>query len=137
MVELIWNLHGTHPQGECVVVAVLDTGVAYEDYTDASGPYCQAPDLAGTNFVQGYDFVNNDAHPNDDLWPWGHGTHVAGTIAQTTNNGYGVACVAFDCSIMPVKIADAADFEPGVKNMQKYITYLGSSNILRVKLLYP
>lgn len=106
--------------GTGVIVAVLDTGVAYENY----GPYCQAPDLAGTNFVLGYDFVNNDAHPNDDNWPlpmpWGHGTHVAGTIAQTTNNNDGFAGVAFDCSIMPVKIADAAgsyydnDFKDGV-----------------------
>ena len=85
--------------GNGVVVAVLDSGVAYENY----GPYCQAPDLAGTTFVQGYDFVNDDAHPNDDNT---HGTHVAGTIAQTTNNDYGVAGVAFDCSIMPIKVAN-------------------------------
>ncbi|RLE15192.1 hypothetical protein DRI96_00280, partial [Candidatus Aerophobetes bacterium] len=83
-----------------VIVAVLDTGVAYEDY----GSYKQAPDLAGTNFVSGYDFVNDDSHPNDDN---GHGTHVTGTIAQTTNNGVGVAGVAFNCSIMPVKVLDA------------------------------
>jgi serine protease len=83
--------------GEGVVVAVIDSGVAYEDY----GVYCQAPDLAGTTFVQGYDFVNGDTHPNDDN---GHGTHVAGTIAQATNNDYGTAGVAFDCAIMPVKV---------------------------------
>ncbi len=83
-----------------VVVAVVDTGVAYEDY----GVYQQAPDLAGTSFVAGYDFVNNDSHPNDDA---GHGTHVTGTIAQTTNNSLGVAGIAFDCSIMPVKVLNA------------------------------
>lgn len=83
--------------GEGVIVAVLDTGVAYEDYSI----YRKAPDLANTNFVSGYDFINNDAHPNDDN---SHGTHVAGTIAQSTNNNYGVAGVAYDCSIMPVKI---------------------------------
>jgi len=86
--------------GSSVIVAVLDSGVAYEDY----GSYQQAPDLAGTNFVAGYDFVNDDSHPNDDN---GHGTHVTGTIAQTTNNGIGVAGIAFNCSIMPVKILDA------------------------------
>jgi len=84
-------------KGEGVIVAVLDTGVAYEDYSI----YAQAPDLADTNFIQGYDIVNNDAHPNDDE---GHGTHVAGTIAQSTNNGIGAAGVAYDCSIMPVKV---------------------------------
>ncbi|MFQ6043748.1 MAG: S8 family serine peptidase, partial [Candidatus Poribacteria bacterium] len=80
-----------------VIVAVLDTGVAYEDYDI----YLQAPDLAGTTFVPGYDFINDDAHPNDDN---AHGTHVTGTIAQTTNNGYGVAGVAFQTAIMPVKV---------------------------------
>jgi len=91
-----WNLS----TGTGVVVAVLDTGVAYEDY----GVYQQAPDLAGTTFVAGYDFINNDSHANDDE---SHGTHVAGTIAQSTNNGAGVAGVAFDASIMPVKVLDA------------------------------
>lgn len=61
--------------GNGVIVAVLDTGVAYEDYSI----YRKAPYLANTNFVPGYDFVNNDAHPNDDN---SHGTHVAGTIAE-------------------------------------------------------
>ncbi|NMX21543.1 peptidase S8, partial [ANME-1 cluster archaeon GoMg4] len=107
--ESAWDIS----TGTGVVVAVIDTGVAYEDY----GIYCKAPDLAGTTFVAGYDFVNNDAHPNDDD---GHGTHVAGTIAQTTNNGVGVAGVAFDCSIMPIKTLNAtgsgthADFSNGV-----------------------
>lgn len=92
--------------GNGVVVAVLDTGVAYEDYDI----YCQATDLAGTTFVQGYDYVNGDWHPDDDH---GHGTHIAGTIAQTTNNDYGVAGVAFGCSIMPVKVMNCSgDWKP-------------------------
>ena len=60
--------------GSGVVVAVIDAGVAYENF----GSFAQAPDLAGTTFVPGWDFVNNDSHPNDDN---AHGTHVAGTIA--------------------------------------------------------
>jgi uncharacterized repeat protein (TIGR02543 family) len=60
-----------------------------------------APDLTGTTFVAGYDFINSDTHPNDDN---SHGTHVTGTIAQTTNNGIGVAGVAFNTAIMPVKV---------------------------------
>nr|WP_224249200.1 S8 family peptidase [Hyalangium gracile] len=84
-------------KGKGVVVAVLDTGIAYEDYDD----FKQVPDLKGVKFTQGYDFVNDDEHANDDH---GHGTHVAGTIAQATNNGEGVAGVAFEATLMPVKV---------------------------------
>lgn len=80
--------------GTGVIVAVIDTGVA-----------SNAPDLSETNFVQGYDFINYDNDPADDN---GHGTHVAGTIAQSTNNGIGVAGVAYGCTIMPVKVLDAS-----------------------------
>ena len=119
-----------------VVVAVLDTGVAYENYAIPSyerNPYIEegvssyqiSPDLAGTSFwvnedeiagngldddangyvddVNGWDFINNDAHPNDNSF---HGTHVTGTIAQTTDNGYGAAGIAFHTTIMPVKVLD-------------------------------
>ena len=86
-------------KGKGAVVAVLDTGVAFEDHDD----FRQVPDLKGTKFVEGYDFVNKDRHANDDH---GHGTHVAGTIAQATNNGEGVAGVAFEAAIMPVKVLD-------------------------------
>jgi serine protease len=82
------------------VVAVVDTGIAYENF----GTFCQAPDLAGTHFVPGWDFINGDAHPNDDE---SHGTHVAGTIAQTTNNALGVAGIAYNVSLMPVKVLGA------------------------------
>jgi len=84
-------------KGKGVVVAVLDTGIAYEDYDD----FKQVPDLNGAKFAKGFDFVNNDSHPNDDH---GHGTHVAGTIAQVTNNKEGVAGVAFEATLMPVKV---------------------------------
>ncbi|WP_398577205.1 S8 family serine peptidase [Stigmatella hybrida] len=84
-------------RGKGVVVAVIDTGIAYEDYED----FKQVPDLKGVKFVPGYDFVNDDVHANDDH---GHGTHVAGTIAQATNNGQGVAGVAFEATLMPVKV---------------------------------
>ncbi len=83
--------------GKGVVVAVIDTGVAFEDYDG----FRQVPDLKGVKFVAGYDFVNDDEHANDDH---GHGTHVAGTIAQATNNGEGVAGVAFEAAIMPLKV---------------------------------
>jgi serine protease len=80
-----------------IVVAVLDTGVAYLD----KGMFAQAPDLAGTRFTAPYDFIWGDEEPVDLD---GHGTHVAGTIAQTTNNGIGTAGIAFNVTIMPVKV---------------------------------
>ena len=83
---------------------MIDTGVAYETASRSGRNYYQAPDLANTCFVQGYDFINADAHPNDDQ---GHGTHVAGTIAQSTNNNMGVAGVAYGSCIMPIKALDA------------------------------
>ena len=58
------------------------------------------PDLKLTKFVKGYDFVNDKEDAVDDN---GHGTHVAGTIAQSTNNGYGVAGIAYQASIYAFK----------------------------------
>ena len=86
-----------------VVVAVLDTGIAYEDF----GPYRKAPDFSTTVFVQGHDFINNDSHANDDNF---HGTHVASVIAEATNNGTGGAGLAFGSALMPVKVLDAEGF---------------------------
>ena len=93
--EQAWDVS----RGKGVVVAVLDTGIAWEDHDD----FAVVPDLAAQRFAGGWDFVNDDAHANDDH---GHGTHVAGTIAQATNNGEGVAGVAFEATLMPVKVLD-------------------------------
>jgi serine protease len=90
-------------EGKGTVVAVIDTGIAFEDH----GAFKLVPDLSGARFVPGYDFVNDDEHPSDDN---GHGTHVAGTIAQVTNNGRGVAGIAFKASLMPIKVLDASGF---------------------------
>ncbi len=90
----------TQAEGAGAVVAVIDTGVAYED----RGRFKRVEDLAGTGFVAGYDFVNDDEHANDDH---GHGTHVAGTIAQTTHNGLGTAGLAPKAKIMPLKVLSA------------------------------
>lgn len=78
--------------GRDVVIAVLDSGV--------DGAH---PDLAG-KLVPGWNAVDNNANTSDVN---GHGTAVAGAAAAATNNGVGVAAVAGDALIMPVRIADA------------------------------
>jgi serine protease len=91
-----WNT----TSGAGVTVAIVDTGVAYENF----GSYSQAPDLGGATFVSPKNFVNGDDHANDDN---GHGTHVCGTICQTTNNSTGCAGLAYSCTVMPVKVLDS------------------------------
>ncbi len=95
-----WNLKAIEVEkawqktkGKGITVAVIDTGVSKVD------------DLKNTNFVKGYDFVNDREDASDDN---GHGTHVAGTIAQSTNNNFGVAGIAYEASIMPIKVLAAS-----------------------------
>jgi len=82
-----------------VAVAVLDTGIAFEDF----GPFRKAPDFGSTVFLQGQDVINGDSHANDDNF---HGTHVASTIGESTNNREGASGLAFGCALMPVKVLD-------------------------------
>lgn len=86
-----------------VIVAVIDAGIAFEDF----GPYRKAPDWGNVEFVQGFDFVNGDDHANDDD---SHGTHISSTIAEAANNGIGVAGLAFNCALMPVKVLNNEGF---------------------------
>jgi serine protease len=94
-----WQLAANRgaPGGAGATVAVLDSGVAFENF----GRFRRAPDLSRSTFVHPWDFVGRDPHPNDK---YGHGTHVTGTIAQTTNNGLGTAGVAYGARIMPLKV---------------------------------
>ena len=87
------------PGGRGAVVAVLDSGVAYENHR----PFRRAPDLYASRFTQGYDWVDRDRHPDDEE---SHGTHVTGTIAQKTNNRRGVTGLAYGVKIMPLRVLD-------------------------------
>jgi serine protease len=87
------------PGGRGAVVAVLDSGVAFE----SRGRFKRAPDLRRSTFVRPFDFIDRDRHPNDSF---GHGTHVSGTIAQTTGNRLGTAGIAYNAKIMPLRVLD-------------------------------
>ncbi len=105
-----WDL----ADGRDVIVAVLDTGIAYAD----AGRVAKVPDLGETKIVPGWNFPGRNAEPLDGN---GHGTHVAGTIAQSTNNGVGVSGVAFRAALMPVKVltdagsGTSADIADGIR----------------------
>jgi subtilisin family serine protease len=75
------------------VIAVVDSGVQ-----------ASQPELVG-RVLPGYDFVNSDTNPADDL---GHGTKVSGVLAALGMNSLGVAGTCWDCKILPVKVADSA-----------------------------
>ena len=87
------------PGGRGAVVAVVDTGAAYKN----TKRFRRAPDLRRSTFVPGRDFVDHDRRPFD---LFGHGTHVAGTIAQHVNNGIAVTGLAYNAKIMPVRVLD-------------------------------
>jgi len=88
--------------GGGVKVAVLDTGVAYRTTRDRR--FLRARDLDRSRFLRGFDFVRENRLPFDRN---GHGTFVAGVIAQSTNNGIGLTGVAYRSRIMPIRVLDS------------------------------
>src|SRR3954465_4543391 len=85
--------------GSGAIVAVVDSGVltAHED-------------LAG-RLLPGYDFVDDDADPNDtssdpSVEPTGHGTHVTGIVAADAGNGLGIEGVAPGAKVLPIRVLD-------------------------------
>ena len=107
-----------HPGGRGVTVAILDTGVAYRNWRR----FHKSPDFAGTRFVAPYDFV---AHNRLALDREGHGTFVAGTVAEATNNRIGVTGLAYGASLMPVRIL-AADGTGDAATISRGIRYAAS-----------
>ncbi|MCG2760532.1 MAG: S8 family serine peptidase, partial [Candidatus Delongbacteria bacterium] len=81
-----------------IIIGIIDSGVdtGHEDIDD----------------VTGYDFGNGDTNPMDDATGAGHGTCCAGVAAGIVNNGKGVAGVAGNCKIMPLKVANSAGSMP-------------------------
>jgi serine protease len=102
--------------GAGAVVAVVDTGVAAGGSDGFS------------SLLSGYDFVDEDSDADDEN---GHGTHVAGTIAQATDNNVGVGGVAPGASILPVRVlgADGTGYTSDVVSGILYAIQEGASVI--------
>lgn len=77
---------------ETVIIAIIDSGIDLEH-----------PDLINKISPNGYDFVDEDSEPEYNVW---HGTHVAGIAGAETNNREGIAGVAWNCKIMPLKVVE-------------------------------
>lgn len=86
--EKVWRKSA----GKGVVVAVIDTGVR-----------AKHPDLRG-RVLRGWDFLDSDSDASDAN---GHGTHVAGVIAARSNNRRGIAGLAHEAKILPIRVLDA------------------------------
>jgi serine protease len=108
-----WNLHQINiepawaiTKGKGSIVAVVGTGIS------------RVSDLEKTEFLEGYDFINDNGDATDDH---GHGTHIAGTIAQSTNNAFGAAGIAPEARLMPIKVLSiggngtVADIAEGIR----------------------
>ena len=99
------------------VVAIVDTGVDYthEDIRDNiwENPYNPGK-LKGEH---GFDFVNGDDDPMDDN---GHGTHCAGIIGASGNNGTGISGVNQNVKIMAVKFLDESGSGWGSDDINAY-----------------
>ena len=81
----------TVTRGKGVTIAIVDSGIQRDH-----------PDLRD-KLVPGYDFADDDNDPTDP--DNGHGTHVAGIAAASTDNGIGIAGIAPDAKIMPIRVA--------------------------------
>ncbi len=129
-----WNLQQINiepawaiTKGKGSIVAVVGTGIS------------RVSDLEKTEILDGYDFINDNADATDDH---GHGTHIAGTIAQSTNNGFGAAGIAPEASLIPVKVLSiggngtVADIAEGIRFAADHgahvinLTMVGNGNSL-------
>ncbi len=105
--------------GKGVVVAVVDSGIDFSHPDIAANIWTNPKEIAGNGLddddngyvddTQGWNFIAGNNNPTDDF---GHGTHVAGTVAAVGNNGIGVIGVAWQAQVMPLKALDSTGNGP-------------------------
>lgn len=114
-----------HTSSAQPAIAVIDSGVDVTHPDLAPNLWVNPGEVAGNGIdddgngrrddVHGWDFAENDAtllEPNEDLFGWDHGTHVAGIAAAAANNGEGIAGVCPVCKIMVLKVGKPIDADP-------------------------
>lgn len=129
-----------------VVIAILDTGVEWPhvDLTSkiwlnpgesGGGKESNAIDDDGNGYIDdyhGWDFIgadaatpigDNDPRPNSPFSTHYHGTHVAGIAGAATNNSKGMASLGFNCKLMPLKVSDDMESDPGIYNWTSALVY--------------
>ncbi|MBM3275619.1 MAG: S8 family serine peptidase, partial [Candidatus Sericytochromatia bacterium] len=118
-VEAAWNRAPSRGRG--VVVAVIDSGIDFGH-----------PEFAGRVSKVGVNVINPLEFPVDDH---GHGTHVSGILGAAANNGEGIAGVAPEAFIIPVKVFDkrgqgrASGVAKGIVNVMAYEPKIMSMSI--------
>jgi subtilisin family serine protease len=147
--QLQWNFPligmpsawGINPGGSSsVIVAVVDTGITTTSQTlttplwngsafaSTALLFAKSPDLSASRLVNPQDLVFT---PNNNVLDLdGHGTHVASTIGEDTNNSLGLAGIAFNVHIMPIKVCTGyweAMIERGQTSTPGFATGVGTS----------
>lgn len=129
-----------------IIVAVCDDGfdMDHEDlvnsfYTNTGEIPNNGIDDDGNGFiddVRGWDFINNDNDPNNDSPFDAHGTHTAGTVGATFNNGKGVAGCGPNIKIMPLKMYPTGDFNQYMSALAASVDYAWENGASVISVSY-
>jgi thermitase len=133
-----WDICTGNPD---VVIAILNWGVDLQ-HPDLQAKIWANPgetpangiDDDGNGYIDdvyGWDFANDDNDPQDD---YGHGTHLGGIAAAATDNGVGIAGVAFNCRIMAVKVGDGATGKAAYSDIAYGIMYAADNGAKVINL---
>nr|HPI39232.1 S8 family peptidase [Pseudobdellovibrionaceae bacterium] len=127
-IESAWDLTTGSSK---IIVAIVDSGVDYKNPELKENLWTNKMEAAGLpgvdddengyiDDIYGYDFVNDDGDPMDDH---SHGTHLASIIGAKGNNGIGMAGIAWNVRLMPVKVLDASNSQNNLEIVERGIRY--------------